>query len=49
MCSLNLFGYSKKRKVTTTVAEGKKPVFPDLVGRKFTAEQPKQAYVGDIT
>lgn len=49
MRSLKLFGYSKKRKVTTTASEGKKPVFPDLVGRKFTALQPNQVYVGDIT
>lgn len=49
MRSLKLFGYTRKRKVTTTVSEGKKPVFPDLAGRKFTAEQPNQVYVGDIT
>lgn len=49
MRSLKLFGYSKKRKVTTTVSEGKPPVFPDLVGRRFTAPQPNQVYVGDIT
>ena len=49
MRSLKLVGYSKKRKVITTVSEGKKPVFPDLVGRKFTAEQPNRVYVGDIT
>ena len=30
MRSLKLFGYSKKRKVTTTVSEGKKPVFPEV-------------------
>lgn len=50
MRSLTLFGYLKKRKVTTTtVSEGKKPVFPDLVGRKFTAKQPNRVHVGDIT
>lgn len=49
MRSLKLVGYSKKRKVTTTVSEGKKPVFPDLVGRRFTAPAPNQVYVGDIT
>lgn len=49
MRSLKLFGYTKKRKVTTTVCDQKKPVFPDLVGRKFTAEKPNQLYVGDIT
>ena len=49
MRELKLFGYTKKRKVTTTVSDQKKPVFPDLVGRKFTAEKPNQLYVGDIT
>ncbi|MFS0002856.1 IS3 family transposase [Corynebacterium striatum] len=49
MRSLKLCGYTRKRKVTTTVPEQKKPVFPDLVGRKFTAEKPNQVYVGDIT
>ncbi|APT95933.1 integrase [Corynebacterium stationis] len=49
MRELKLFGYTKKRKVTTTVSDQKKPVFPDLVGRKFTAEKPNQVYVGDIT
>lgn len=49
MRELKLFGYTKKRKVTTTVSDQKKMVFPDLVGRKFTAEKPNQVYVGDIT
>ena len=49
MRSLKLVGYAKKRKVTTTVSQGKKPVFPDLVGRRFTAPAPNQVYVGDIT
>ncbi|MFW8624643.1 IS3 family transposase [Corynebacterium glutamicum] len=49
MRSLKLCGYTRKRKVTTTVSEQKKPVFPDLVGWKFTAEKPNQVYVGDIT
>jgi len=49
MRELNLFGYTKKRKVTTTVSDKTKTVFPDLVGRKFTAEKPNQLYVGDIT
>lgn len=42
MRSLKLFGYTKKRKVTTTVSDQKKPVFPDLVERKFTADKPNQ-------
>ncbi|ALP48798.1 transposase [Corynebacterium glutamicum] len=49
MRSLKLFGYTKKRKVTTTVSDKTKTVFPDLVGRKFTANKPNQVYVGDIT
>lgn len=49
MKSLKLFGYTKKRKATTTVSNQKTPVFPDLVGRKFTADKPNQLYVGDIT
>ena len=49
MRELKLFGYTKKRKVTTTVSDKTKTVFPDLVGRKFTAEKPNQLYVGDIT
>ncbi|APT85855.1 integrase [Corynebacterium flavescens] len=49
MRSLKLFGYTKKRKVTTTVSGQKKPVFPDLVGRRFTAPAPNRVYVGDIT
>ncbi|AMA01496.1 integrase [Corynebacterium glutamicum] len=49
MRELKLFGYAKKRKVTTTVSDQKKPVFSDLVGRKFTADKPNQLYVGDIT
>ena len=42
MRELKLFGYTKKRKVTTTVSDKTKTVFPDLVGRKFTAEKPNQ-------
>ena len=49
MRELKLFGYTKKRKVSTTESDHKKPVFPDLVGRKFTADKPNQLYVGDIT
>ena len=49
MRSMKLFGYTKKRKFTTTVSDKKKPAFADLVGRKFTADKPNQVYVGDIT
>ena len=48
MRSLRLSGYTKKRKVTTTVSDKTKAVFPDLVGRKFTADKPNRTYVGDI-
>lgn len=43
MRSLKLFGYTKKSKVTTTEADKKKLVFPDLVRVKFTAPAPNQA------
>ena len=33
----------------TTQSDKKTPVFPDLVNRKFFAEQAGQVYVGDIT
>lgn len=49
MRELKLFGYTKKRKVIATMSDQKKPVFPDLVGRRFTADKPNQVYVGDIT
>ena len=49
MRSMKLFGYTKKRKVTTTASDKKKPAFADLVGRNFTADRPNQVYVGDIS
>lgn len=49
MRSMKLFGYTKKRKFTTTVSDKKKPAFADLVGRNFTADRPNQVYVGDIS
>ncbi len=48
MRSMKLCGYTKKRKVTTTISDKKKPAFPDLVGRKFTADKPNQVYVGEV-
>ena len=47
MRSLKLFGYTKNAGVTTTVSDQRKPVFPDLVGRGFTAPAPNHIYVGD--
>lgn len=49
MRSLKLFGYTKKRKVTTTVSDKTKTVFPDLVGRKFTADKPNQLLTSEIS
>ena len=49
MRELKLFGYAKKRKVTTTVSDQKTPVFPDLVGRKFTADKPNQLLTSEIS
>src|SRR5699024_6809775 len=48
MRSMKLFGFTKKRKVTTTVSDKKKPVFADLVSRKLTADRPNQVYVGTL-
>lgn len=49
MTSMNLRGYSKKRKVKTTISRKDRSVFPDLVTRNFTADRPNKVYVGDIT
>lgn len=49
MRSLKLVEYTKKRKVTTTVSDKTKTVFPDHVGRKVTADKANRTYVGDIT
>src|SRR5699024_12794375 len=49
MRSLKLVGYTKKRKVTTTVSDKTKTVFPDLVCRLLLAEKQNQVYVGEIT
>lgn len=49
MASMNLRGYSKKRKVKTTIPKKDRRVFADLLTRNFTAEQPNKVYVGDIT
>ena len=40
--------YRKKFKVTTN-SDHKQPVFDNVLARNFTAAEPDQAYVGDIT
>lgn len=46
---LGLYGFFYKRKVITTRKACSHRVFPDLVQRNFTADEPNQVYVGDIT
>lgn len=49
MRQMGLFGYTKKRRVKTTVSAKRVPTFPDLLKRRFTAAKPNTVYVGDIT
>lgn len=49
MRQMGLFGYTKKRRVKTTVSAKRVPKFPDLLKRRFTAAKPNTVYVGDIT
>ena len=49
MRQMGLFGYTKKRRVKTTVSAKRAPKLPDLLKRRFTAEKPNTIYVGDIT
>lgn len=49
MSSMKLYGFTKKRKVITTIPAAVKPVFPDLVKRHFNAVAANEVYVGDIT
>ncbi|MGV0870544.1 IS3 family transposase, partial [Corynebacterium kalidii] len=44
-----LAGYTKKRRVKTTVADKRRRVFADLLRRRFTAKTANDIYVGDIT
>jgi transposase InsO family protein len=45
----SITGYTKKRRVRTTVPEPADQVVPDLLNRDFTAEAANRRYVGDIT
>ena len=49
MRKLQLRGYTKKRKVTTTQRERHRFIFADLVKRNFTAPAANRILVGDIT
>ncbi|MFS0211153.1 IS3 family transposase [Corynebacterium striatum] len=49
MKSMGLKGFSKRRRCITTRRKPGHRVMPDLVGRKFTANEPNRVYVGDIT
>jgi transposase InsO family protein len=42
-------GYTKRRRVRTTIPEQSAAKVPDLLQRDFTAPAPNQRYVGDIT
>ncbi len=49
MKALGLVGFTKKRRVRTTVSDPHRRVFDDLLGRDFTAARPNEKLVGDIT
>lgn len=49
MKTMGLKGLSKRRRCTTTKRKPGHRVMPDLIGRKFTADEPNRVYVGDIT
>ena len=44
-----LAGIRLRRRVKTTIPDQSGRRFPDLIGRDFTADEPNQRYVGDIT
>ena len=44
-----LRGRVKRRYRTTTKADARHPVAPNLLDRKFSTERPDQVWVGDIT
>ena len=47
--SMNLRGFSKRRRCVTTKRSQSASVFADLVKRQFHAQAPNGVYVGDIT
>ncbi len=49
MKAMGLKGFTKCRRCFTTRRKAGHRVMPDLVGRKFTANEPNRVYVGDIT
>ncbi|PXY07164.1 IS3 family transposase [Corynebacterium striatum] len=49
MKSMGLKGFTKRRRCVTTRRKPGHRVMPDLVGHKFTANEPNRVYVGDIT
>lgn len=49
MRQMGLFGYTRKRRVKTTVSAKRAPKFPNLLKRRFATEKPNKVYVGDIT
>ena len=49
MKSMGLKGFTKRRRCVTTRRTTGHRVMPDLVGRKFTDNEPNRVYVGDIT
>ncbi|WP_431831949.1 IS3 family transposase [Corynebacterium accolens] len=49
MKSMGLKGFTRRRRCVTTRRKPGHRVMPDLVGRKFTANEPNRVYVGDIT
>ena len=49
MRSIGLEGVRLRRRHRTTVPDAAAAKAPDLIGRDFTADEPNQKYVGDIT
>ncbi|VEH71876.1 transposase [Corynebacterium segmentosum] len=49
MKAMGLRGFTKRRRCITTRRKPGHRVMPDLLGRKFTANEPNRVYVGDIT
>lgn len=49
MRTSGLAGFTRRRRVKTTVADPSRRISTDLVNRRFTAEAANQLYVGDIT